>query len=329
MTNSSAPHTRLSIVICTYNRCASLAETLASVNACDMPAYEVELILVDNNSTDETARVCDEFARVAKMSFRRVIETAQGLSFARNRGIREARGDVIIFTDDDILVNSAWLTTYGVEFDERNADCAFGRVHPDWRGVAPDWFSNALRPAYALLDYGDERIEVSNRSNEFFGANFAVRKSILEAIGGFDVKLGRTKGKLFIGEETRVFLALMRRGSRVVYNPDILVHHVIEERRKEKTYLLKWYHDTAESVVYAALTSSNGRRFLGLPLYQLKVIAAFYAMLLPRWTVRLLRRDAPGLFALRLERRRTSRMLFLYAREFAQGRLRPAHVPMT
>lgn len=303
----------LSIVVCTYNRCGSLADTLASLNACELPKdCSVELLVVDNNSTDATADTCAAFARVTRVPFRRIMEVQQGLSFARNRGISEASGDAIVFTDDDVLVNAEWLAVYAREFGDTGTGCAFGRVYPDWRGHKPAWFTNELRPAYALLDYGDVRLIVTDISREFFGANFAVRRDLLVSIGGFDVQLGRTKSKLFIGEETRVFVELLRRGSRIVYNPAIVVHHVIEEARKQPAYLLRYYRDTAESLVYASLRASSVRLVLGIPLFRLRAILMFGLLALPRLAVLLLRRDRGGLFALRLNGIRVARMLVLY-----------------
>lgn len=305
----------LSVVICTYNRFASLAETLASVNACERPAgHSVELVVIDNNSTDDTARICADFARVSRMPFRRVLETRQGLSFARNRGIREAAGEVVVFTDDDVLVGAEWMLTYAREFGEHRVDCAFGRVRPDWRGDQPAWFSDQLRPAYALLDYGDERLFVTDVAHEFYGANFAVRKDLLIELGGFDVRLGRTKGRLFVGEETRVYRDLVCRGSRIVYNPAIEVQHVIEESRKRPAFLRQYYLDTAESFVYMALQGSPRRRLFGIPFYGVKSFMTFYATALPRLIYLAFRRDAAGLFALRLTGRRNGRMLLLFLR---------------
>jgi glycosyltransferase involved in cell wall biosynthesis len=316
-----AGHVSLSVVICTYNRGASLAETLASVNACELPpGCGVELLVVDNNSSDETADICAAFARVARMPFRRVVEGAQGLSFARNRGVKEAAGDVIIFTDDDVLVEPSWLARYALEFREHEVECAFGRIHAEWRGRRPEWFSNALRPAYAVLDYGDSRMTVTTAGHEFFGANFAVRKDLLADVGGFDTGLGRTKGKLHIGEETRVFCELLRRGSRIVYNPAIEVRHVIEESRKDKAYLVRYYRDTASSLVYLSLNDAGGRKLFGMPLGSLKGLATFYVLALPRFVVGKLRRDDPGLFALRLFWIRSNRMVVLYLRDWL-GRL--------
>jgi glycosyltransferase involved in cell wall biosynthesis len=318
----------LSVVICTYNRCASLTETLASVNACTLPgAHPVELLVIDNNSNDETAAVCARFAQVARMPFRRVVEAAQGLSFARNRGILEAAGSAVIFTDDDVLVNTEWLAVYAREFDDDGTDCVFGRIHADWRGRRPDWFSDALKPAYALLDYGDGRFEVRGRASEFYGANFAVRKSVLTELGAFDVRLGRTKGRLFIGEETRVFIDLLHRGKRIVYNPAIEVHHVIEEARKEKAYLLRYYHDTAESLVYSALLGSPRRRLFGIPFHKAREFARFYLTALPRLASLAAAGDGAGLLALRLQWIRYNRMLGLFLRERVRAPASPPARP--
>jgi len=312
-----APRVSLSIVVCTYNRCESLVATLASLNGCELPPEcSLELLVIDNNGTDDTAAVCDAFARIARVPFRRILERRQGLSFARNRGIHESLGDVVVFTDDDVLVNAEWLTAYASEFDEQGADCAFGRVYPDWRGRRPDWFSDELRPVYALLDYGNERLIVTDRAKEFFGANFAVRRDLLLTHGGFDVRLGRTKGKLFIGEETRLFLMLLSDGNRIVYNPAIVVHHVIEESRKTRAYVLRYYRDTAESQVYLSLQGTAGRRLMGVPLYSLRALMSFYLCALPRACVLLLRCNTRGLFALRLDHIRFSRIMVLYTREW-------------
>jgi glycosyltransferase involved in cell wall biosynthesis len=304
-----------SIVICSYNRATSLAETLASIDACLLPVGRlVELVLIDNNSTDATARICSDFAGVSRIPFRRVPETRQGVSFARNRGIQEARGKVILFTDDDCRVNDHWLVTYAREFDENRVDCAFGRVYPDWRGTPPAWFSDELNAAYALLDYGDQRFLVTDAAHEFFGANFAMRKDLLSELGGFDVHLGRTEAKLLIGEETRVYHDLVRRGSKIAYNPSIEVRHVIEEGRKEKAYLLKYYRDSAESLVYISLLGPPQRRVLGIPFFLAKKFAVFYAKFVPRLLSLAVRLDGAGLFALRLNERRNWRMILLFLR---------------
>jgi glycosyltransferase involved in cell wall biosynthesis len=308
----------LSVVICTYNRAETLADTLASLNRCvQRPEDSVEVIVVDNNSVDRTADVCREFAQVARMAFRRVVELSQGLSFARNRGLREARGVAVAFTDDDTIVDSAWLSTYVQEFKDDTTDCVFGRIVPEWNGRRPEWLSNSLIGLYGHLDYGPSRLIVADMDHEFFGANFCVRRRALTDLGGFDVRLGRTKDELFIGEETRVYRELVRQGKRIVYNPAIHVRHVIQEHMKEKAYLLRYFRDTAESLVYAAQPSR--RKVFGIPYFRLREFATFYGLAVPRFLNLAVRRDAPGLFALRLHLLRFNRMLLLYTRALVRG----------
>lgn len=302
----------LTIAVCTYNRASSLKETLASINQCVLPyGRSVELIVVDNNSTDGTPQVCADFAKAARMPFRYLIESNQGLSHARNLAMREAHGHAIVFTDDDVIVQPAWIRTYSEEF-VAGADCVFGRIAPDWRGHKPEWFSPELGPAYALLDYGPSRFVVQNRRHEFFGANFALRKDLLCSIGGFDVHLGRTKDRLHIGEETRVFLQLLERGANIVYNPAIDVQHVIEERRKSPEYLRRYFHDTAESLVYEALRQPSRLMVAGFPAYWLSHIVRFFLALPVRLLRAVVRRDRAADFLLRLHARRYLRIAYLF-----------------
>ena len=142
-----------------------------------------------------------------------------------------------------------------------------------------------------------------------------MRRQILLDLGGFDVGLGRTKEKLHIGEETRVFLQLLESRRRIVYNPAIELWHVIEERAKEKPYLLRYFRDTAESLVYVSHQGA-GRRLMGVPLFRIREFAEFYMMAPPRLCLLAMRGDGPGLFFLRLQWIRFSRMLGLYLREW-------------
>ena len=130
----------ITLAICTFNRCRSLAGTLgylASQSSVDWSGIEV--IVVDNNCTDGTAAVVEEAG--SRLPIRRVVETAQGLSHARNRAIAEARGDWVIFVDDDVILERSWLSAYhrGL-LDFNDAGFAGGRVVPEWHGMCPRWF---------------------------------------------------------------------------------------------------------------------------------------------------------------------------------------------
>ena len=103
---------KISVILCTYNRCQSLAKTLESIAVSVLPeSVEWEVVVVDNNSKDQTREVIEDFCRRNAGRFRYIHESQQGLSHARNAGIREARGEILAFTDDDIIVDNKWLHT--------------------------------------------------------------------------------------------------------------------------------------------------------------------------------------------------------------------------
>lgn len=301
----------ISVVICTYNNAASLHRTLASVAAVRIPpGVECEVCLVNNNSSDNTAAVCDAFGTSAPWPFRYFFESKQGLSHARNRGITEAAGRFIVFTDDDVVVPADWIEHYVRGINE-GAAAVFGRILPEWEGPAPDFYCNDMRPAYALLDYGPQRFTVTDRSLEFFGANFGVARSLLQEVGGFNAKLGRTGGHLFVGEERELFLSLMDRKAKILYDPAIFVMHVIAEKRKHKAYLRKYYLDIATSLVYMA-DLRRQRSLLGIPLYKLRELVVFYLLLIPRAVVNLLALNGAQMFMLELRTRTIIRTTGIY-----------------
>ncbi len=306
------PAPRISVIVCTYNNAASLRRTLSSLQSSIVPqGVECELCLIDNNSKDDTHAAWQEYENKLPFRTRYFFESKQGLSNARNRGIEEADGDFLIFTDDDVVVPSDWIALYAQTIQSYDADSVFGKIVPEWDGPAPSFFRPELNPAYALLDYGNEMRVITDRSLEFFGANFGCSKSKLQAVGGFDAKLGRTKGFLFVGEERQVFLSLMDLGAKVVYNPKISVHHVIAEKRKHKAYLRKYYKDIAASLVYLADQRAR-RTLLGVPLFRVKECASFFLMLAPR-TLACLAPSARGqFFILELRTRTFVRMSSIY-----------------
>lgn len=302
----------ISIVICTFNNAPSLRQTLASVDGLRIPAdVRCELCLVNNNSSDDTQAVCEEYVKRSKIPARAVFEGNQGLSHARNRGIATATGDFLIFTDDDVVVPENWIEQYALTLQEFQPQAVFGRIVPQWGGPAPAFFRSELNPAYALLDYGDSRFVVNNRSNEFFGANFGCTKLLLQELGGFDARLGRTKGFLFVGEERQIFLQLMDRGARIVYDPAISVQHVIADKRKNKAYLRKYYRDIADSHIYMADLRAT-RLLLGMPLYMLRELVTFFLLLLPRALLYTISADFGRMFLLELRARTLGRMTQAY-----------------
>ncbi len=225
----------ISIVVCTYNRAALLRGMLRSFFAqSDLDAIDYELIVVDNNSTDETAAVAAEFAQ--GRALRIVGEKEQGLSHARNRGIREARGEYVAFLDDDVEVDDGWLKALSRCIEEETPDAAGGMIHLIFDAEAPDWFGPKFRETMGQLNLGSERREVG-QEERLNGGNLAIRVETLKRYEGFSGALGRAGGNLLAGEETALLRRIQDGGGRLVYDPAFSVGHIIGADRMQWDYM--------------------------------------------------------------------------------------------
>ena len=299
-----------SIIICTYNQAVSLNKALLSINnSKHVTSNNVELLVVINNSKDNTVEICKEFSVISKFPFRYVVEKQQGLSFARNRGIKESKGRILIFTDDDVLVPEQWLSNIIGTFYNEEPDCVFGKILPEWNGKKPDWFSSQMSPAYALLDYGDQKLLIDSYEKEFYGANFSIKKEILNKLGGFNTELGRMGNKLFIGEETQIFKYLVNSNSKIVYNPDIFLYHVIHEERKTKEFIKRYYKDISVSIAHMAVNNSK-RKILGIPPYKIKEIIVFFVSVPYKVLLSVINNNTTMLFFLRLQSTLQMRVIY-------------------
>ena len=158
MTSKTACASGCSVNICTYNRCRMLREALESVlsqRVHDGGRYEV--IVVDNNSTDETRQVVESFIARGHANLRYVFEGRQGLSYARNAAVSAARSPILAFTDDDVRVKPDWVATIKRTLDDHpEVDCVGGKVLPRWTFAPPSWLTREHWAPLALVDYGDQ-----------------------------------------------------------------------------------------------------------------------------------------------------------------------------
>src|SRR5215470_3907373 len=137
--------TKLSVLICTYNRCQTLAATLESVAAQVVPpSLGWEILVIDNNSSDETRRVVEEFQGRFSNRIRYLFEPEQGLSHARNAGIREAKGEILAFFDDDELADAHWLQNLTANLHSGEWAGAGGKVLPPVGFSPPRWLSGNI-----------------------------------------------------------------------------------------------------------------------------------------------------------------------------------------
>ena len=240
---------RISIIVATYNRAKQLLGTLESLVQQDLPAAEWECVVVDNNSKDDTQKLFSGFVeKHSEFNLRIVREERQGLSFARNRGIEESRGEIIAIIDDDELVNKEFAKSYLELFAKcDNAVAAGGRVVPDYPTGRPSWLSHFTeKPIANPTDWGDN-IRKFPKGRIPAGGNMAFRREILLKYGGFDTTLGRVGGKLTGGEESDLFERLANDGVEFWYVPDAIIYHIIVKEKLTPDYFKRLSYNTGVS----------------------------------------------------------------------------------
>lgn len=232
---------KISVIVCTYNREQYLFETLQHIAENDFPPSQYEIVLIDNNSTDHTSKECQHFAETfPEVSFRYFIEYSQGLSFARNRGMQEARGEFFVFLDDDAFVTPDYLSRLAHRLEEYPDATAFGgKITPLYEsGQAPVWMSRWSYSWVSALNLGKE-VRLFPPDSFPIGANMGFRRTCIFQYGYFNTELGRNKNNLLAGEEKDYFNRLKSKQEKIYYFPDIEILHVIPEKRTTSDYIQK------------------------------------------------------------------------------------------
>ncbi|MCA9104715.1 MAG: glycosyltransferase family 2 protein [Planctomycetales bacterium] len=241
---------KVSIAICTWNRCRLLEKTLDTLTRLQVPAeVDWEVIVVNNASTDATPTVIDSF--VDRLPVRRVDELQQGHSHARNAAVANISGDLLLWTDDDVRVEPNWLAAY-VAAANQQTDVGFwgGTIEPDFESEPPRWVMENWEMSsriYALRDWRGEVPSVDLKHLPF-GANFAIRATHQRSYG-FDVNFGR-KGEGMRGfDEVDVFRRMLDAGVRGAWVPAARVHHHIPTDRLTLDYVRRYYEGQGETLV--------------------------------------------------------------------------------
>ena len=258
------------VAICTWNRCESLRRTLARM--CRMripPTLEWELIVVNNNCTDATDEVIDALG--GRLPVRRVFEPKQGLSNARNAAISAAHGDLIVFTDDDVLVEPGWLAAY-VDAAGRWPEAAYfgGVIEPEFECEPPEWVKANLqlfRNMFGVRDFGPQEREF--RGGEApFGGNMAFRLQVLRR-WQFDPNFGRSGNGRIMADETAVFGHLSENGSTGIWLPEAKLKHFVPRQSFSRKYIWDYFYGQGRTSIRLHGTNS-ARRLWGVPRYQLR-----------------------------------------------------------
>lgn len=270
---------KTTVIVCTYNRCESLAESLESIAASKLPEeVEWEVLVVDNNSTDHTRSVVEALFSHYPGRFRYLFEPQQGLSYARNAGVRKSGESVLAFTDDDVIVEPDWLWNLTSALHDGKCGGAGGRIIPVWAKPLPSWLSTADPQTMGAFVSFDQGSEAGRLNRPPYGANMAFRKEMFEKFGFFRTDLGRSANNLQGREDIEFANRLLAAGERLRYEPSAVVHHPVPESRMTKRFVLRWSFWYGNSEIVEMGPPSDARWLIhGVPLYLLRRLV--------RWTL--------------------------------------------
>ena len=240
---------RLSLIVATYNRSASLIRALESVAQQNAPASEWECVVINNNSTDDTQERFAEFAAAhPDLNMRMVTELRQGLSFARNRGIRESEAEYIAIIDDDERISPDFITSYISLFDSTpDAVAAGGPIVAEYPSGRPRWMSHFTERPVANTMYFGDKVREFPEGRIPGGGNMALRRSAVRRYGVFDTSLGYVGESLIGGEESDLFERLRIAEAKYYYVPKAVMYHIIPPEKLTANYISRLSYNVGVS----------------------------------------------------------------------------------
>ena len=232
----------LSVVICSYNRCKSLESTLESlVSQENDGSFDYEILLVDNNSSDKTRETVESFYSRFDGKLKYFFEGKQGKSLALNHGVAQAKGDIVVFTDDDVIIDKKWLRSIALCNQKYHFDAMGGRVLPSYPDHTPKWIKDNKDVLYGPIvahDYGEVTKPYDAQMVPLIGANMAIRKELFGHFGLFREDMGPGFGTK--GEETDYIRRLEKGSKKIYYCGQALAWHGVEKERMNLGYIASW-----------------------------------------------------------------------------------------
>jgi len=248
----------ISLVIATYQRADSLKSLLNVLNSQTASKEVFEVIVVDNTPEKDNQVISLSNSQVYKdLNLHYIHHPVVGTSAARNRGVAAARSDLIGFLDDDSLPRPDWVEQVIRIFAETKADIVGGPFEPYYLDQKPDWF----RDIYAGRTYGDQACWLTG-TRTVFGNNMAIRKGLMQELGGFSEEFGYIGGKKVYGEDTDLNLRARKAGFTTWYDPCLKIQHYADPDRMRLGWQLESYwrgsRDLAR-IIYHQTDEKDGR----------------------------------------------------------------------
>ena len=225
----------ISVVVCTYNRSSLLKNCIRSLEKQMADKKNYEVIVVDNNSKDNTKEIVRDYIK-NKLNVRTVTEKNQGLSYARNRGWKEAKGKYVAYIDDDAIAELDWVEQIMIFIQKNPKIKAFGGPYSRFSpNPLPAW----IPENYFTLNLGNTEKKIDLKKEWISGSNMIFNRSIFDKYGGFNTNLGMKGSKILYGEETELLIRLKKMEEAVNYVPNIRVKHLVAEQKLNLWWLLK------------------------------------------------------------------------------------------
>lgn len=232
---------KLDVVVPTYNRRMLLFSAINSLLRAPVPeGLERRIIVVDNNSKDDTAEMVRHFQSVTNARIDYVLETKQGSSAARNAGIAAGDGDLIGFIDDDEEIDQNWYAVIQREFRDPETQFIGGPYLPNWAKPAPPWLPPGYHAAIGAIPPKPRGVFGQDCQGNLMGGNAVLRRTVFERVGTYALHLGRSNKGLLSEEDAEFCRRLDAASIRGVYVPDLLIHHYIPPERLTRHYHRRW-----------------------------------------------------------------------------------------
>lgn len=263
----------LSIIICSYNRASYISDALTSLYGQSSGLDDFEVIIVDNNSTDNTKEVYAQWRHTnTNGQFTFISETKQGASFARNTGAAIAKGEWVCFMDDDAVATTDYVKNIIKHIQDQPFIVGFGgRIIPKYIPAEPKWMSYYVSSLVGNFDYAPTACAFENGKYPL-ESNMIVKKSVYDQIGGFNVNLPGVVGTLRIGGEGKeLFYKIIALGHTIYYDPSICVHHVVEVKKLTSEYMYRVASGIGRGEKTRTLNISNGAYLMKILEYLLKL----------------------------------------------------------
>jgi glycosyltransferase involved in cell wall biosynthesis len=261
----------VSVLIPTYNGRDVLVRLLASLrDAAPAEGLTWEVVVIDNNSPDDTKSAVESFQAGNPLEVNYLFAPEPGKTRALNRGLAEATGTFVAFLDHDVVVAREYLLGLREALRRRPYNVFGGRVQPIWPSPPPAWVSGGKplqtsRGGVIVHDYGDEPRPYTSEMRMPIGCNFVCRRSLFDAVGLFNIRLGPQPGAQIAGEETDMLRRFQAHGETIFYAPFIRVFHPVDPARLTKAYFRYRYYCHGVTVILANPPDPTLPRLFGVP----------------------------------------------------------------